>query len=85
VKQRVQGLAERRQELVARSSTQRAALAVSAEPLIRKTASLDRVVGYVRNNPVIAALAVGGVALLGPRRLWELGARAVTLYTLLRR
>lgn len=42
-------------------------------------------VGYVRNNPVIAALVVGGVALLGPRRIWDLGARAITLYTLLRR
>ena len=58
---------------------------MSAEPLVRKAASVDRVVGYVRRNPVVAALAVGGVALLGPRRLWELGARAVTLYTLLRR
>ena len=52
---------------------------------MRRTASLDRMIGYVRRNPIIAGLAVGGVALLGPRRLWELGARAVTLYTLLRR
>jgi hypothetical protein len=60
-------------------------LAVCAEPLLRKAASVDRVVGYVRRSPVISALAVGGVALLGPRRLWDLGARAITLYTLLRR
>jgi len=72
-------------ELIARSAAQRAALAVSAEPLVSKTASLDRVVGYVRNNPVIAAVAVGAFALLGPRRIWDLGARAITLYTLLRR
>ena len=85
MKKHEQGLAERREELVARSSAQRAALAVSAEPLVRKAANVDRVVGFVRNNPIIAGLAVGGVALLGPRRLWELGARAVTLYTLLRR
>jgi len=44
-----------------------------------------RVVGAVRRNPVVAAIAVGAVALLGPRRIWELGARAITLYTLLRR
>jgi hypothetical protein len=85
LKKHEQGLAERRKELVARSAAQRAALTASAEPLVRKAASLDRVVGYVRRNPIIAGLAVGGVALLGPRRLWELGARAVTLYTLLRR
>jgi hypothetical protein len=70
---------------VARSAAQRMALAVTAEPLLRKAASIDRVVGYVRRNPIITALAVGGVALLGPRRLWDLGARAITLYTLLRR
>jgi hypothetical protein len=85
LKKREQGLAERRHELIARSAAQRAALAVSAEPLVRRTASLDRMIGYVRRNPIIAGLAVGGVALLGPRRLWELGARAVTLSTLLRR
>jgi hypothetical protein len=85
VNERELGLAARRRELVERSSAQRRALAASAEPLIRKTASVDRVVGYVRNNPVMTALAVGGVALLGPRRLWDLGARAITLYTLLRR
>jgi hypothetical protein len=78
-------LAERREELIARSAAQRAALAVSAEPLVRKAASFDRVVGAVRRNPVVAAVAVGAVALLGPRRIWELGARAITLYTLLRR
>lgn len=85
MKKHVQGLAERRAELIARSAAQRAALAVAAEPLVRKVAAVDRVVGYVRRHPVVAALAVGGVALLGPHRLWVLGARAVTLYTLLRR
>lgn len=81
---REQSLAERRRELVERSSAQRAALLVSAEPLVRKTAALDRVVSYVRSNPVVSAVAVGAVALLGPRKIFELGARAVTLYTLLR-
>ncbi|HEV3010605.1 MAG TPA: YqjK family protein [Burkholderiales bacterium] len=80
-----QGLAARRRELVERSSTQRAALAGAAEPLLRKAAALDRVVGYVRRNPVVTAVAVGAVALLGPQKIFDLGTRAVTLYMLLRR
>lgn len=81
---REQSLAARRRELVERSSAQRAALFVAAEPLTRKAAALDRVVNYVRSNPVVSAVAVGAVALLGPRRIFDLGARAITLYTLLR-
>jgi hypothetical protein len=38
----------------------------------------------VRQNPVISALAVGAVALLGPRKLYDMATRAVTLYLLLR-
>ena len=77
-----QGLAERRRELVERSAAQRTALAVAAAPLLRKAETLDRVVAYVRRNPVVAALAVGAVALLGPRKIFALGARAITLYML---
>ena len=80
-----QGLAERRRELVERSSAQRAALGVAAEPLVRKSAALDRVVAQVRRYPVVASVAVGALALLGPRRLFDLAARAATLYALLRR
>jgi len=80
-----QGLAARRRELVERSSVQRAALTLSAEPIARKAAALDRVIASVRRYPVVTALAVGAVALIGPRKLFDLGARAVTLYMLLRR
>jgi len=80
-----QGLAARRRELVERSSVQRAALAIFAEPIARKAAALDRVIASVRRYPVVTALAVGAVALIGPRKLFDLGARAVTLYMLLRR
>ena len=80
-----QGLAARRQELVNRSAAQRAALAGAAEPLLRKAATLDRVVRYVRRNPIIIAVAVGAVALIGPQKIFDLGTRAVTLYMLLRR
>jgi hypothetical protein len=79
-----QSLAARRRELVERSTAQRAALFASCEPLARKAIALDRVVSYVRQNPVISALAVGAVALLGPRKLYDMATRAVTLYLLLR-
>ena len=80
-----QGLAERRRELVERSSAQRAALAAAAEPLVRKSAAVDRVIAQVRRYPVLSSVAVGALALLGPRRLFDLAARAATLYALLRR
>jgi hypothetical protein len=82
---RDQGLAERRRELIERSAAQRAALLASAEPLVRKAAVLDRVVDHVRRNPVTTSIAVGALALLGPRRIFELGARTITLLALLRR
>jgi YqjK-like protein len=80
-----QGLAARRRELVERSTAQRAALVASAEPLARKAAALDRIVASVRRYPFAVALAVGAVALVGPRKLFDLGARAITLYLLLKR
>ena len=82
---RVQGLAQRRQELVERSTAQRAALLGAAEPLVRKAVAVDRVVSYVRRYPLVASIVVGAVALAGPRRLFHLGARAITLYMLFRR
>jgi YqjK-like protein len=80
-----QGLAARRRELVERSSAQRAALAASAEPLLRKGEAADRLIASVRRYPVVVAIAVGAVALIGPRKLLDLGARALTFYMLLRR
>jgi hypothetical protein len=85
VKKHEQSLAARRRELVERSSVQRAALVLSAEPLTRKAAALDRLVGSLQRYPVVAAVAIGAVALVGPRRLFDLGARALTLYMLVRK
>ena len=82
---RIQGLTQRREELVERSAAQRTALLDAAEPLVRKAATVDRVIAYVRQYPVLASLAVGAVALVGPRRLFELGTRAIALYALLKR
>ena len=78
-------LAQRRRALVQRSSAQRAAILGAAEPITRKAASLGRVVDYVRRYPVVAAAAVGALALVGPRRVFDLGTRALTLYMLLRK
>ena len=74
-----------RQELLELSTRQRAALVAAAGPIVDKAQKLDRVVSYVQRNPVSAAVAVGAVALLGPRKIFDLGARAITLYMLLRR
>jgi hypothetical protein len=82
---RIQGLAQRREELVERSAAQRAAVLAAAEPLGRKAAAVDRVVSYVRQYPVVASIVAGALALAGPRRLFHLGARAITLYMLFRR
>ena len=82
---RLQSLAQRREELVARSSAQRGALVAAAAPIARRAAAADRVLTYVRAHPVLSSAVVGAVALLGPRKLLELGTRAVALYALIKR
>jgi hypothetical protein len=82
---RQQGLARRREELVGRSTTQRAALVATAAPLLRKAEALDRTVQRVRRYPVVTALGAAAVMMLGSRKIFEIAARAFTLYALLRR
>jgi hypothetical protein len=82
---REQNLAERREELVARSSAQRAALFTHAEPLLRKAESADRLLAKLRKYPVVTAVGVGAVVLLGTRRIFDLATRALTIYALFRR
>lgn len=82
---RNQTLAARRLELLERSGVQRASVLGAAGPLLRQAATLDRMVGHVRRHPVAAVLAVAAVALFGPRRLFDWGTRALTLYMLFRR
>jgi hypothetical protein len=82
---REQSLEARRLELVQRSAAQRAALAVHAGPLRRKVEAFDRIAARVRRYPVVTALGVGVVALLGTRRIVELATRALTIYALFRR
>ena len=82
---REQSLAERREELVARSTAQRAALFTHAEPLLRKAAAADRILGKLREYPVVTAVGVGAVVLLGTRRIFDLATRILTIYALFRR
>jgi len=78
-------LAHRRDELVARSAAQRAALIAGLTPLAEKAAVLDRIFGTLRRYSVVAGIVGGVVALAGSRRLLELGSRLLSLYLLVRR
>jgi MscS family membrane protein len=60
VKRRAQSLSERRQELVERSMTQRAALVANARPLLSKAAAADRIVGMLRRYGRSGHAADGG-------------------------
>ena len=72
------------QELVARSSAQRAAIIASAQPLLQAVEAPDRLIGFVRSHPVPIALGALAFALLGGRKALSLATRAATLYMLLR-
>ena len=72
------------EQLVRRSTEQRAALIAAAQPIVHKAAVVDRVVAEVRRYPVLSSLVVGAIALLGPRKILDWGTRALTLYALLR-
>ena len=74
-----------RQELVARSASQRSAILAGTQPLLQHAQRLDRIVGTVRSHPLIAGLAVTGVALLGSRKLFDVATRLLTVYMLVRR
>lgn len=78
-------LAQRRERLVARSAVQRTRLIAGVEPLLVKAAALDRIIGTLRRYSVVAGVVAGAVALLGSRKLFDLGERLLTLYLLVRR
>jgi 3-dehydroquinate dehydratase len=78
-------LQQRRAELVERSTALRAALFEAAVPIVQKAASADRVVTALRNHPVVTAVAVGAVAIMGTRSLLPWLTRALTLFALLKR
>ena len=74
-----------REQLVARSGRQRAAIIAAAQPLLQTAASADRVVARLRRHPIAVTVAAGAIVLLGSRKLFDLATRAVTLYALFRR
>ena len=80
-----QAMSSYREELVARSTAQRAAIIAAAQPLLHTATSADRVVSRLRQHPVAVTVAVGAIVLLGSRRLFDLATRAMTLYALFRR
>lgn len=80
-----QSLAQRRRELVGRSTAQRAGIVTNAEPLLRKAEALDRMVSRVRRYPLATAAVAGAVVFLGSRRIFELATRALTIYALFKR
>ncbi len=78
-------LAERREALLALSAAQRARIALQLAPAVRVAGIADRVVSTVRAHPVAFTLAAGLIALRRGRSLLGLLARALPLYSLLRR
>jgi len=74
-----------REELVARSAAQRAAIIASAQPLLHTAASADRVVSRLRRHPIAVTAVAAAIVLLGSRRLFDLATRAATIYALFRR
>jgi hypothetical protein len=78
-------LAERREALLALSAAQRARIALQLAPAMRVAGIADRVVSTVRAHPVAFALAAGLIAPRRGRSLLGLLARALPLYSLLRR
>ena len=82
---RDQTLAQRREELVARSAAQRAALAGHAAPLLGRAEALDRIVLRIRRYPLLTAAVAGAVVFLGSRRIFDMATRALTIYALFRR
>ncbi len=64
---RARALAQRRAELVARSTALRAELAATGASLQARLAPADRVVSAARAHPILTALVAGGGALLAGR------------------
>lgn len=78
-------LAQRRRLLVARSAAQRLEIAGALAPFTGRLSAVDRTIAAVRAHPVIAVVAAGVLALIGPRVLLRWAARLIPVYSLLRR
>jgi hypothetical protein len=78
-------LQRRRARLVERSTELREGLLRDAEPIVRKAASVDRVVSALRRYPIVTAVAAGVVAVAGTRSILPWLTRGLTLYALLKK
>jgi hypothetical protein len=78
-------LGERRRALILRSVVQRARLSIQMAPAARRLAAADRVVATLRTHPVATGLALTGLALLGPSKLFGWAIRIAPIYSLLAR
>ena len=78
-------LAQRRAEALERCASLRASIAADAAPVAAKAQLVDRIVTTVRAHPVLAMLTMGAVGGLLPRLLPSWIARALILYSILRK
>jgi hypothetical protein len=76
-------LQDRRRALVVRSAFQRLRISAQLAPTARRLAAADRVVATLRAHPVAAGIALTGLALIGPRRLFRWAMRIAPIYSLL--
>lgn len=81
----IRALEIRRRALVVRSAIQRGRLSAQLVPAARRLAAADRVVAALRAHPVMAGIAVTGLALIGVRPLLRWAVRIAPLYALLGR
>ena len=78
-------LAQRRAALVALSTAQRAEIGAALAPAARKLAAADRALETLRAHPLLAGIVAAALGFLGPRRLLFWAARALPIYSLMRR
>ncbi|TAK86786.1 MAG: hypothetical protein EPO20_06050 [Betaproteobacteria bacterium] len=78
-------LAQRREALVALSTAQRQEIARALAPAVRKLAAADRALETLRAHPLLVGAIAAALGFLGPRRLLFWAARALPVYSLLRR
>lgn len=81
----LQELQQQRERLVARCAELRRTAAATAQPLERKIAAADRLVGALRIHPLAGAALVGAGIAIASRLDLGVVARFVSLYALLKR
>lgn len=82
---RIAQIVSRREALVVRAAAQRARIAAAASglrPSLWFANQALRAHQLVKSRPLLVALALGTLALAGPRRALRWGYRGVTLFTL---